>query len=378
MFFLALFLSGSTIAADSSLFALENALSELIFNVSRSVVTIEASRPFSDESGSDPTDPTMQQFVFSGLVYNDSGLILAPASAVAGSKLVIVRFDGKDYPARIIATDYLHGVSLLDAGCPLGRPVVLSEQHGCAGQMIVAMGNSYGMRACPSIGFCAGTRPDGSMQFSATTTPGAIGGGLFDLTGKLVGVINDGIGQGNMAEVGLAVPVSQLPEIVHHLITRGDRTSGYIGLTTADIEVTPGIEIDVPYRFASFGSKRYHTIDRGVLITQVIANSPAAHAGLRRGDLLYSVNGRALNSAVELMDLIRKGQPGMVIELGLVRQNRPQLVRIAVGSRRQHDFGNSSASDRQEGTLSDSLRREINSLRKALQNLERRLPESTP
>ncbi|HOP07381.1 MAG TPA: S1C family serine protease [candidate division Zixibacteria bacterium] len=375
---LAFFLAGAASAADSSLCSLESAITELVYNVSRSVVTVQASRPFYGDLTKGASDEAVEQFVFSGLVLDSGGHILAPASSVAGSESIVVNFEGIDYPARVLGTDYLNGVSLLDVGQGIGQPVEFSDQHGCAGQMIVAVGNSFGLRACPSIGFCAGIRPEGSLQFTAALNPGAVGGGLFDMSGRLVGAINDGLGDRDLLGVGLAVPARKIPEIAEYIVQNGDRASGYIGITTADIEITPGIELDVPQRFAATSAtKRYHTIDKGTLITDVISGSPAAHAGLRSGDLIYSINGRVLTSALEMMNQIRKGKPGSTIELGVIRHNRPGQVPVVIGSRKDYTYTD-RANTPSDKSVIDSLQNEVLRLKQSLQAIEDRLGRVRP
>jgi len=380
-FLLALFLSATVAAADSSLYSLESAIAELVFKASRSVVTVQAFRPLKSDIHNDVSDEAIEQQVFSGIIISDSGLILAPASATEGSAQLVVSFDGQEYAARRLGTDYLNGVTLLDVGRRLGQAVTLTDQSGCAGQMILAVGHSYGLRASPSLGFCAGTRPDGSLQFSAFIASGAIGGGLFDLSGDLVGFINDGMGRGELTEAGLAVAAQSIPELVKYIRVNGDRSAGYVGISTAEIEITPGIEVDMPYRLAASGDDRYRTIDRAVLITEVVPSSPAARSGLRRGDLIYSAGGRMMTSVVELMNLIRTGRPGTTYELGIIRRDRPVMVRLVVGDRRT--FGYSDRDSLRNRRLvgaaeADSLRREIEQLKRSIRDIEALLLRAGP
>ncbi len=364
-------------AADSTLAAMENSLSELIFRVSRSVVTVEASRPVGSNALSGDSGESLQQLISSGLVVDSSGHVLTAASSVVGFDHITVSIDNDIIPARVVGIDYQTGLALLRSDRPAGEPAVLSRQHGCAGKMIVALGNSMGVRACPSIGFCAGFRPDGMLQFTTTITPGSLGGGIFDLSGYLVGVIVDGLGDGRVAEAALAVPAHKLPTIMRYLSTRGDREAGYIGISTVDIEITPGLEISLPTRLASTTADHQQLLHRAALITDVVPSSAAERAGLRRGDLLFSINGSIIHSAWELMYMVQRQKPGAVMELGLIRNSQQRSARIHIGRRTispgvvfrnpvDTTLGPASSSDQ-------SILQRIENLRRELEDLERQV-----
>jgi serine protease Do len=375
---LAVLFCTSAKAADSSLTAMENSLSELIFRASRSVVTVEASRPFTSEDLSGNGGESLQQLISSGLVMDSSGHVLTAASCVIGFDHISISIDNREMPARVVGVDYQSGLALLRTGEPAGEPVVLSRQHGCAGRMVVALGNSMGVRACPSIGFCAGFRPDGMLQFTTTITPGSLGGGMFDLSGRLVGAVVDGLGDGQVADAAVAVPAHKLPTIVRYLSTRGDREAGYIGIATADIEITPGLEITIPARLASASAGAGQRVLRqATLITEVMPSSAAERAGLRRGDLLFSVNGSIIHSAWDLMHLVQRQKPGSVLEMGLIRNDRPQLVRIKIGRRTINPGAAFSTpadtSFNGQSTSHRSILQQIESLRRELERLERQV-----
>lgn len=364
-------------AGDSSLVALENGLSELIFRASRSIVTVEASRPISAGELSGGGDgESLQQLISSGLIVDSSGHILTAASCIVGFDRLSVSIDNEVMPAEVVGIDYQTGLALLKAAGSLGEPAELSRQHGCAGQMVVALGNSLGVRACPSIGFCAGFRPDGKLQFTTTITPGSLGGGMFDMSGRLVGVVVDGLGDSRVAVAALAVPAHKLPTIVHYLSARGSREAGYIGIATADIEITPGLEIVLPTRLASTSTGHHQVLRHATLVTDVVSSSAAERAGLRRGDLLFSANGSIIRSAWDLMHMVQRQKPGSLLELGLIRNNQPQLVRVHIGQRRiipGAAFRNPVDSLHSGGLSDESVIQRIESLRRELDDLERQV-----
>jgi len=378
---LAVFFAGSAFAADSSLCSLEGSLSGLISEISRSVVTVESSRSVPGSLLEGAADEAVHRLVSSGTIVDSAGHIVVAATTVAGYDRIIIRFEDVQLPARLVGTDYHTGLALLSVGRPLGRPARLTPNHTCVGQMVVAVGNSCGLRASPTLGFCAGSRPDGTMQFSASIASTAVGGGVFDLSGRLLGTVIGSIGEPQGGATGVAVPAHQLPATVNYLLTRGDRVAGYIGITTADIEIVPGIALTPPIQPASAGASRPILVERGTIVTEVMDGSPAARSGLRKGDLLFSVDGRPISSALELIGQVRNSRPGSVMELDFVRNNLPYRARLTVGRRELSSMGDLGyGRSTPDSTLGDrdSLLQEVQRLKRSLQAVEQQLRSLGP
>ncbi|NOY89274.1 MAG: serine protease, partial [FCB group bacterium] len=328
---LAVFFSVSIKAAEFSLDYLENGLNELIYRSSQSIVTIEATNP-SGGNGSRMDNEPVYNLISTGIVYDSLGHILAVASSVTGRSDIKIKFEDQIIPAQVQAVDYQSGLAILKMVKPVGKPVVLNGKYGCAGQMILALGNVYGLRATPSLGFCAGIRPDGIIQFTAPVIYGTLGCGLFNLSGQLVGVFMGNDNQGNQNELGLAVPAYKIPEIANYLITKGDRLCGYLGLTTTKIQVSPPIVIGYQNQFVNVSDNNL-VIDQGVLVNKVVANSPAEQAGLQKGDLLFSVNGKRINSAINLVHSVQQSTPGTIMNFDVLRQNSVYHINVKVGEK---------------------------------------------
>ncbi|MFH1372643.1 MAG: S1C family serine protease [bacterium] len=372
----AVFFSQSVFGAETSLFRLESGLNELVYQLSRSVVTVESSISVNSPQLPGQSNETMQSLISSGIIYDLLGHILVAAPAVTGRDQILVRFEEEVIPARVRGIDYQTGLAVIHINRRIGIPATFSDREGCAGQMVIAMGNCYGVRACPLLGFCAGFRPDGTVQFSSAITPGTVGGGVFDLNGNLVGLIIGGIGSRERPQAGLAVPACRISEIVPHLLMQGDRQVGYAGLSTADIHISPPIRLTQPNLLASTNNEGGSVISQGVMITGVVPSSPAARSGLREKDLLLSMDGIPLRSALDLRNRVRQAYPGTVIELQVLRNETPFGVRLKIGSQpvdSMPDRVASLLSDETELLSDDSLRRELESLQRALRRLELQL-----
>ncbi|HWR83642.1 MAG TPA: S1C family serine protease [Candidatus Deferrimicrobium sp.] len=379
VFFAAAIFSRHTQGADTPLSHLEQELSNLIYTLTQSVVTVESSAPVSIGAPSDWGEDAVQNLVSSGVIYDLDGHILVAAPAVVGREMVMVRIGEQVLPAQVLGVDYQSGLAVIRVSQQIGRPAVLDERVTCAGEMVIVMGNAYGMQACPSLGFCAGMRPDGTVQVSAPISSGSIGGGVFDLSGHLLGLITGGIGIESRPEAGFAVPAREIPLIVEHLVREGDRPVGYIGLSSADIEISPGIRMAAPATLASSDSETPQVITRGIMVTDVVPASPAARAGLRMGDVLLSIDGAPLQSVIDLRNRVRQTNPGTVIEVSFLRDNARYRLPVTVGQLQPNqtaesaahlnEFGMRAPADRRD----DSLRGEIASLKKLLFQLERQL-----
>jgi len=373
---LAVFFSGPVRADESSLADIENGFADLIYRLSRSVVTVESTRPVSSGLAGLPHGETVQSLISSGVIYDTLGHIIVEASSVTGVEGLHVRFENHLLAARLIGIDYQSGLALIDVGRRIGIPAELVDQYGCVGRMVIVIGNSFGLQASPSIGFCAGSRPDGNIQFSGALTSGLVGGGLFDLSGRLTGIVASNTGENDARTIGLAVPAHRLPSIVEFLVDNGSRQAGWVGITTTDIEISPGIDINPPILFASRTSNRMNVIDRALHVDRVVSSSPAETAGLRPGDLIYAIDGRRLYSATDLMSMVLKSGPGTKFSVSLVRQNDLLNLPLTIGRRQLASpvqpvgsIGGESISPAE----ADSLMRGIRTLRQMIDRLEYRL-----
>ncbi len=370
----AVFFFSNAAAVDSSLHGLENSFTELVFNLSRSIVTVEASRRMPTNRFGGPADETYTKEYATGVVVDSGGLILVPARPVIGRDRIIVRFDNQVVPAELIAIDYQTELALLRAASTNVVPVVAVDRHTCAGQMVVAVGHAPGFRSSPSLGFCAGIRDDGIMQFSISNMGSKLGTGVFDLKGCLLGIVTE-LATDQMS-MPAAVPAHSIPDIVGHLLNRGDRQSGFAGIRSQEIEITPGIVITPSIIPASSGYSRQTIIERGVVVTLVVPTSPASRADLRTGDLIYAVDGMEVNSAAGLASLVKQSAPGTELRLDLLRRDQQLSTPLIVGRKSLSMEATKTPRDRESRErLADSIRQSLIQMRNHIQRLEDRLDE---
>ena len=370
----AVFFSTTLRADDRPLYPLESGMNELVYRLSRSVVTVESSsRPNDTRVSRLSSGGMVQSHISSGIICDSAGHILVAAATITGRDRILVTFDNRTVPATVVAVDYPTELALLEVPTSIGAPVAYSSRQICAGQLVVAMGNAYGMRATPTLGFCAGTRSDGMLQFAARMTSGSIGGGIFDLSGNLLGVVFGSMG--TQDAVMLAVPAYQLPGIINYLLSKGDRPAGFIGVSTVDIET-----IDMPGSGeAADLSPSVHaaarSLDKGVVVTYVVPLSPAAVSGIRRGDVIVGFGHQSVSSAAELAQWVKQTKPGAMVSLEFIRNNTYADIQLHVGLKSLTAPADPSSSMRFDdgGRPSpDSLVRLIDYLKQEISRLEDR------
>lgn len=374
---LTVFFSSSPVhAADSSLTNLESGMSDLVYRLSRSIVTIESSCRVPSPTSAANSDDMVRKLVSTGVIYDSLGHVLVSAPMVIGQEYIAVRIGNEAVRAEVVAIDYHTNLALLKCQRPIGEPVLLSGRQSCAGHMVVAIGNAYGLRAAPALGFCAGARHDGLLQFSVPITSGAIGGGVFDMRGNMLGLIISAVGSEN--RIALAVPAHRLPEIATMLMTGQDRHSGFLGVQSTEIEIVPPLEVTSPTQFASIRNSNgaSHTIDHGIVVTKVVPRSPAARAGLAMGDLIIAYNGKPVSTALELAQIVQCSLPGSTGKLDVVRKNQMLRIDVVVGRK---DIENMLAAKPDvvqtddEGSLVDSLTSQLTRLKQQIDDIEMRV-----
>jgi S1-C subfamily serine protease len=183
-----------------------------------------------------------------------------------------------------------------------------------------------------------GINPDGYEDFiqtDASINPGNSGGALVNLRGELVG-INSAIlsGSGGNIGIGFAIPVNMVKGVMDQLIRYGQVKRGVLGVTITT--VTPAIAKELGLTESS-----------GALVTAVAQGSSAERAGVKTGDIIVSLNGAPMKGQAELHNTIGMLRVGDKVEIGLLRDGKPQSVTALIAERSETETAN--AADIHEG-----------------------------
>jgi serine protease Do len=265
----------------------------------------------------------------SGVVITPDGFLLSNAHVVHGARggrLRATFTGGRDVAVDVIGSDPLSDLAVLRAEGAGFTAADLGDAAGLrVGQLVVAIGNPHGLggsvtagvvsalgRSLPARDGTATRVIDDVIQTDAALNPGNSGGALADSRGTVIGINTAVAGVG----LGLAIPINATTrKIVSELMREGRVRRAWIGIAGGARPVPPAVA-------ASLGR------DRAVEIVEVVANSPAARAGLRAEDLIVAVDGEPVRGVDDLQRLMDAGRIGADVTLGLVRAGSARDVSV--------------------------------------------------
>jgi len=159
------------------------------------------------------------------------------------------------------------------------------------------------------------------IQTDAAINPGNSGGALVDANGSLIG-INSAIysPNGGSLGIGFAIPANTAKSTMEQIIRTGSVTRGWIGAAVQ--ELTP--ELADSFKIGNI---------KGVLITEIIRNSPAQSAGLRRGDILIAIDDKAIENWSAMLETVSNLPPGKIVTVKLMREGIETSVQLKIGKR---------------------------------------------
>jgi S1-C subfamily serine protease len=313
----------------------------------RGVVFVSAAGVSSSEETSPfGVPPEEGEATGSGFVVDKDGTILTNAHVVDGADSVTVRFEegGEEIEAEVKGVDTSSDLAALKIDpsevkdlevLPLGDSSKVE-----VGDPVVAIGNPFGLSRTVTTGIVSAlqreiTAPDGFqisdvIQTDASINPGNSGGPLLDSEGRVIGInsqIATGGGQGSVG-IGFAVPVNTAKQLLPQLREGGEIERAWLGVQMRDVTGDVAEELGLP-------------ADRGALVIEATEDSPADDAGLRGGDpqtgeggdLIVSVDGKAVETSDDLAAAIAGKQPGDTVEVEYYRGDDKETVEIELGER---------------------------------------------
>jgi S1-C subfamily serine protease len=286
--------------------------------------------------GGDSQRPSsrVQEGTGSGFIVDANGLILTNAHVVDGADQVsVVLKDGRRLEGRVLGEDPVTDVAVVKVEAT-NLPIVAlgnSEQLQ-PGEWAIAIGNPLGLdntvtagiisatgRSSAAIG--VGDRRVGFIQTDAAINPGNSGGPLLNERGEVVGM-NTAIISGAQG-LGFAVPINTAKRISDQLIATGKVDHPYLGIQMATI--TPDLKQKLN---SDPNSPVSVSEDKGIVIVQIVPNSPAARAGIRVGDVITKVDGKEAISAEVIQQSVEESKVGGNVDLELRRNG--QTVNLSV------------------------------------------------
>jgi len=276
--------------------------------------------------GDAPQREFKQRSLGSGFIIDKEGHILTNNHVVEKASAIKVRLkDGKEYDAKVIGKDPKTDIAVIKISAKNDLPVVpLGDSEKLeVGEWVLAVGNPFGLEHTVTAGIVSakgrviGQGPyDDFIQTDASINPGNSGGPLFNLKGEVVG-INTAIVSGGQG-IGFAIPINVAKSLLPQLKAKGRVVRGWLGVVIQ--KVTPELA-------KSFGLKEYE----GALVSDVMDDSPASKADIRRGDVIVSFDGHAIKEMEQLPKLVAITEVGKKVKIGFIRDGKSLDVEVTVG-----------------------------------------------
>jgi Do/DeqQ family serine protease len=266
----------------------------------------------------------------SGVIVNAAeGLVLTNAHVVEGAEEISVTLqDDRSFKAEIVGADRASDIALLRIPAENLTELKMADSATAeVGDFVVAIGNPFGLGHTVTSGIVSalgrsGINPDGYEDFiqtDASINPGNSGGALVNLRGELVGV-NSAIlsrGGGNIG-IGFAIPSNMARSVMEQLLEFGEVRRGLLGVNIYSI--TPDIA-------EAYGVKE----TQGALVSQVMPDSAAEKAGIKVGDIIRTVDGKAISNANDLRNTIGLKRSGDTVELEVLRDGKKRKIKAQLG-----------------------------------------------
>ncbi len=277
-------------------------------------------------------EPQQSSSLGSGVIVSHDGYILTNHHVIEGADQIEVALaDGRNAKGHIIGSDPETDLAVIKIDLANNLPAITfgHAEQSRVGDIVLAIGNPFGVGQTVTMGIVSALKRnhlglntfENFIQTDAAINPGNSGGALVDVNGNLIG-INSAIysPNGGSLGIGFAIPVSTAKKIMEQIILTGSVTRGWIGVAVQ--ELTPELA-------ESF--KLHDT--QGVLISEVVRNSPADKAGIKAGDILTHVAEKALTDSSTMLETISALTPGKVVVLKLRRNQTELVVQVKVGKR---------------------------------------------
>jgi len=280
---------------------------------------------FRDFLSPQPRRETVQS-LGSGVVIDKEGRVITNEHVVArASRIRVSLADGREYSASLVGADPNNDLAVLQLETKDEVPWVApgTSSDLLVGEPVIAIGNPFGLSNTVTTGVLSavdrsintgGRTFHGFLQTDASINPGNSGGPLLNAEGHLIG-INTAIYQGAEG-IGFAIPIDVAKRVVAELIAHGEVQPVWLGLDFQDLEPALHEVMRLPENVS------------GTLVNQVQKGSPAERAGVRRGDVVTRVDGRAIQSARDFFEMLGSATVGQKLRLEIWRDSRTREVSV--------------------------------------------------
>ncbi len=335
--------TAASVARRDPLHLFSDSVQELTGKVTKSVVQIVATGYGlkSDKPASDTALFEPQEAIGAGVILSTDGYIVTNAHVVQGARKIRVRLPGLESPggdgsqphgpvtAKVIGLDRQSDLAVLKIDATDLPALELADSDRLKqGQVVFAFGSPQGLENSVTMGVVSATarqvsedNPTTYVQTDAPINPGNSGGPLVDVDGRVVGINTFILSESGGSEgLGFAIPSNVVRNIYDQLKTEGHVHRGQIGvyLRTVTPDLAEGLKLP---------------LNHGVLLEDVTADSSAARAGLKVGDVITSIGGKPVGDVKEFATILFSFKIGEMAPIGVMRNGKQETVEVRVTER---------------------------------------------
>lgn len=271
----------------------------------------------------------------SGVIISSDGYILTCAHVVDGASTITVTIGDKDYTATLVGEDTTSDIAVIKIDADGLTPATVGNSDSLkVGQSVMAVGNPLGelggtvtggmisaLNRSVTIQGSSSVNTMSLIQMDASVSPGNSGGGLFNMNGELVGIVNAKSSSSDAEGLGFAIPINDAIKVAQELLENGYVTGRpYLGITY--------LAVTDAQTASQLGVNAY-----GVYVVEVAKGGPAEKAGLQAGDRIVSVDGTEIASKDDLGTLMQKHAAGDTLSITIARDGQMQTVNVTLGEK---------------------------------------------
>ena len=271
----------------------------------------------------------------SGVIISSDGYILTCAHVVDGASNITVTIGDKDYTATLVGEDTTSDIAVIKIDANGLTPATVGDSDSLkVGQNVMAVGNPLGelggtvtggmisaLNRSVTIQGSSSVNTMSLIQMDASVSPGNSGGGLFNMNGELVGIVNAKSSSSDAEGLGFAIPINDAIKVAQELLENGYVTGRpYLGITY--------LAVTDAQTASQLGVNAY-----GVYVVEVVKGGPAEKAGLQAGDRIVSVDGTEIASKDDLGTLMQKHAAGDTLSITIARDGQMQTVNVTLGEK---------------------------------------------
>ena len=268
----------------------------------------------------------------SGVIISQDGYIVTNSHVISKADNIIVMLnDGRKATAKVIGNDVESDLAVIKVDLTGLKPLGFREQSTQVGDVVLAIGNPFGVGQTVTQGIISATGRTGLgintvedfIQTDAAINPGNSGGALVDAYGQLVG-INTAIfsRSGGSMGIGFAIPTEIVKLVMNGIIKDGKVRRGWLGIELQSSMKDP---------------TKLSDDTQGVEVMNVMRDGPAAKAGLQKGDIITAMDNKPVNDANTLIQLVARKAPNSVVNLQVMRNKAPSSVNVTLGERQPQE-----------------------------------------